>query len=107
MNRLTYKCQHPGDLTQELVDASVRFFEERGYSLGVDWPYKGTVVPLAWYGKDKRVVSIMFKVNRRLYLKEGSSVKSKKYGVISRVVSEFLEMIRLDAAIFSSYDGGR
>jgi len=39
----------PFHTPQELVDASVRFFEERGYSLGVDWPYKGTIVPLAWY----------------------------------------------------------
>jgi len=89
------------------VDASVRFFEERGYSLGVDWPYTGTIVPLAWYGKDKQVASIMLEVNRRLYLEDGTSVKSKGYGEISRVVREFLEMIRLDAAIFSSYDGGR
>ena len=87
------------------MDASVRFFEARGYSLGVDWPYEGTIVPLAWYGKDKRVASIMLEVNRKLYLEEGTSVKSEGYGEISRVVREFLEMIRLDAsrdnAIFS------
>lgn len=88
----------PFHTPQELVDASVRFFEARGYSLGVDWPYKGTIVPIAWHGKDKRVSSIMLEVNRRLYLKDGTSVKSEGYGEISRVVREFLEMIRLDAS---------
>ena len=79
------------------MDASVRFFEERGYSLGVDWPYEGTIVANAWHGKDKRVTSIMLEVNRRLYLEDGTSVKSQGYGEISRVVREFLEMIRLAA----------
>ena len=83
----------PFHTPQELVDASVRFFEERGYSLGVDWPYKGTIVPLAWHGKDKRVSSIMLEVNRRLYLEDGTSVKSESYGEACRVIREFLQIL--------------
>ena len=67
----------PFHTPQEMVDASIRFFEERGYSLGVDWPYKGTIVPSNYYGKDKRVKSIMLEVNRRLYLQDGTSGKSR------------------------------
>ena len=40
----------------------------------------------------------MLEVNRRLYLEDGTIVKSKGYGEIARVVREFLEMIRLDAS---------
>ena len=78
---------------QELVDASVRFFEERGYSLGVDWPYKGTIVPLAWHGKDKRVASIMLEVNRRLYLEDGSSDKNGNYDLVRQIIQDYLDMI--------------
>ncbi len=75
------------------MDASVRFFEERGYSLGVDWPYKGTIVPLAWYGKDKRVISIMLEVNRKLYLEDGSSGKNGDYDLVRQIIQDYLDMI--------------
>ena len=51
---------------QKLIDASIAHFEQRGFSIGVDWPYKGTIVPLEHYQKNKKVNSIMLEVNRKL-----------------------------------------
>lgn len=34
---------------QELIDLSISFFENAGYTLGIDWPYKGSIVPLEHY----------------------------------------------------------
>ncbi len=79
---------------QKLIDASIQFFKEKGYSLGVDLPYSGAIVPLQYYKKDANVQSIMLEVNRGLYLKEPSNQKNNQYPEIKQVVQEFLELIR-------------
>ena len=79
---------------QNLIDASIQFFKEKGYSLAVDKPYSGAIVPLQYYKKDVHVQSIMLEVNRGLYLKELSKEKNRDYSEIKQVVQEFLELIR-------------
>lgn len=79
---------------QNLIDASIAYFEQKGYSIGVDWPYKGTIVPLAHYQKNEKVNSIMLEVNRELYLNEPSNEKSKKYNETKKIVARFIEMIK-------------
>lgn len=41
-----------------------------GWTVAVDRPYAGTLVPAAWYRCDPQVLSVMIEVNRRLYLEE-------------------------------------
>ena len=79
---------------QKLIDASIAYFDQSGYSLGVDWPYKGTIVPLAHYQKNKKVASIMLEVNRVLYLNEPSNVKSEKFNETKKIVVGFMDMIK-------------
>lgn len=79
---------------QNLIDTSIAFFAKKGYSLGVDWPYKGAIVPLQYYTKDQNVQSVMLEINRRLYLNEPSNEKSVRYHEIKQVVQEYLNVIR-------------
>ena len=79
---------------QKWIKASVRFFEEKGYSLGVDQPYSGAIVPMPYYKKNKNVQSIMLEINRRLYLQEPTNEKSSKYQKTKQIVQEFLNLIR-------------
>jgi N-formylglutamate deformylase len=79
---------------QKLIDASITYFEQKGFSIGVDWPYKGTIVPLAHYQKNKKVNSIMLEVNRKLYLNEPSNEKSEKYNETKKIIGGFIEMIK-------------
>lgn len=78
-----------------LVDASLKFFKERGYSVDVNSPYSGTIVPLGHYETNKKVQSIMLEVNRKLYLKGGTNQKSAGYEETKSMVKEYLEMIRI------------
>jgi N-formylglutamate amidohydrolase len=84
---------------QKLIDVSIAYFEQRGFSIGVDWPYKGTIVPLAHYQKNKKVNSIMLEVNRELYLNEPSNEKSEKYNETKKIIAEFIEMIKIEIEI--------
>jgi N-formylglutamate amidohydrolase len=79
---------------QKLIDASIAYFEQKGFSIGVDWPYKGTIVPLAHYQKNKKVNSIMLEVNRKLYLNEPLNEKSERFNEIKEIVKSYLESIR-------------
>lgn len=79
---------------KELIDISVDFFNSKGYSLGIDLPYTGSIVPIEHYRKSKNVQSIMLEINRKLYLKENSKEKSEYYETTKRVTEEFMNVIR-------------
>lgn len=79
---------------QKYIDASIHYFEKLGYSLGIDWPYCGSIVPLKHYQKDNRVSSIMLEINRRLYLNEPSNEKSNRYFKTKEIVQGYLKMLR-------------
>lgn len=58
---------------ERLIDFSKEFFNGRGYSVEINTPYAGSVVPIEYFKKDKRVASIMIEINRSLYMdKEGN-----------------------------------
>lgn len=73
-----------------LIDIAKNYFNKFGYSLGVDWPYQGSIVPLEFYQKNKNVYTIMLEVNRKLYLKENTNEKSDSYNEIKRITSGFI-----------------
>lgn len=78
----------------ELKEKSIQFFRDKGFSLGIDQPYSGTIVPMEHYKKNKEVKSIMLEINRGLYLVPGTNQKSDNYFQIKEVVKEFIELIR-------------
>lgn len=84
----------PYHTPQVLIGISADFFEKAGYSLGIDWPYQGSVVPLEHYQKNKNVHTIMLEINRRLYLNGTSNEKSKDYNHIKSLVSAFIKEIK-------------
>ncbi len=53
-------------------------FLEQGYSVAINSPFAGSMVPTQYYQQDKAVESIMIEVNRRLYYDEHT--KSRKSG---------------------------
>lgn len=55
---------------QQLIDDCTELFRNAGFSVEVNHPYAGTMVPLKYYGKDNRVSSILIEVNRRVYLRD-------------------------------------
>lgn len=84
----------PYHTPKALIDFSVEFFERSGYSLGVDWPYKGSLVPLEHYQKNRKVHSIMLEINRKLYLKGSANERSGNYEEIKKVVRAFISEMK-------------
>jgi N-formylglutamate amidohydrolase len=77
-----------------LVKLAESFFENTGYTLGVDKPYSGAIVPLEHYHKNKNVQSIMLEINRALYLNEPGNEKSSNYAKIKMVTQEFMRVMK-------------
>lgn len=53
-----------------LLSNLCEYFVKKGLTIAINEPFSGTRVPIKYYGKDKRVQSIMIEVNRKLYLNE-------------------------------------
>jgi len=59
-----------------LRDAICKKVRGLGYSVKVDTPFEAAITPMKYYQKDKRVVSVMFETNRRLYMNESDMTRS-------------------------------
>jgi N-formylglutamate amidohydrolase len=64
----------------------IKSVETNGYTLGIDTPYSGSIVPMEYYQKDPRVTSIILEVNRRMYLNEPTNEKSQNYNKTKEIV---------------------
>jgi N-formylglutamate deformylase len=71
-------------------DAIVAAVREYGYSITVDAPFSGALVPLVFYRKDRRVRSVMIEVNRRMYMDEGSGLKNREFEQVRAVVGRLI-----------------
>jgi N-formylglutamate deformylase len=80
---------------KHIIDESINYFETKGYTLGIDTPYSGSIVPMEYYQKDKRVTSIMLEVNRRMYLNEPTNEKSDRYFKTKETVQDYIKFLKL------------
>jgi N-formylglutamate amidohydrolase len=62
-----------------LTSLAVRLCREAGWTVAVNRPFAGALVPMAHYRKDARVRAVMIEVNRRLYLDELTSARGATF----------------------------
>ena len=77
----------------------VRFekeIESSGYSTVRNQPFRGTVVPIKHFQKDRRVQSLMVEINRWLYLAEDYSVDSERSEMLVKILRRVGEMLEGD-----------
>jgi N-formylglutamate amidohydrolase len=58
-----------------LLDSVREAFLKLGYSVAINHPFAGTIVPLPYYTQEARVLSIMIEINRKLYMHEDTGEK--------------------------------
>lgn len=69
-----------------LEQAFVTAFQQAGWSVAVNEPFAGAIVPASRYGKDPRVFAIMIEVNRNLYLDRQSTQPCRQWdGIAGRI----------------------
>lgn len=75
---------------QYLINLFMLKFESCGFSVGINSPYSGTIVPLGHYKKNKNVESIMIEINKKLYFDEYGCNQSK-LSELQQIVSSIFE----------------
>ena len=78
---------------KELEELAVSFFKFLGYKTEINKPYAGTIVPMKYYQKDKRVLSIMIEINRGLYLKKDSNEKNDHFEKLKKEIEALESLI--------------
>lgn len=68
-------------------------FSKRGYSVGINVPFAGTIVPMKYYQRDRRVESVMIEVNRKLYIDRMAN-KSQNYERVRKDIRDILNNIK-------------
>lgn len=79
----------PFHTPDNLIETVIKFLEQRGYSTAVNAPFAGTIVPMRFYQRDKRVLSIMIEINRGLYMNDDGS-RNERFSVIRADVQALL-----------------
>jgi N-formylglutamate deformylase len=64
----------------ELADALHDALTDEDFRVRFDSPFAGSFVPLAYYGRDDRVTSVMLEVRRGLYCDESTGRLSASFG---------------------------
>ena len=68
-------------------------FEKSNFTVKYNAPFKGSVVPLKFYNKDKRVQSVMIEVRRDLYMNEESGEKNNNFYDIKNVLEKIIKKL--------------
>ena len=78
-----------GHTPKLLLRRAIAYFQRKGYTVGVNWPYAGSMVPLRFLGDD-RVQSLMVEINRDLYVIDPHRKIWRNYAQMKRNIGGFL-----------------
>ena len=78
-----------GHTSPELLALAEGFFRGHGFTVGVNVPFSGTMVPNRFFGKDPRVQSLMIEVRRDLYMDEATAERHAGFTRIQSNLSDF------------------
>lgn len=76
-----------------LRDNIAAAFREKGYETGIDTPFSGSLVPNAFYGKDKRVMSVMMEIRKDLYMDEETGARNVRFSRVQEDVAAIMAAI--------------
>jgi len=74
----------------ELADEVLEGFRKLGYSVALNRPFAGALVPATFFRSDANVSALMIEVNRSLYMDEGTGAKSSRFDEIRAAVAQVL-----------------
>ena len=68
----------------ELAGIFVDAFAAEGWTVGLNAPFSGAMVPSRYFGLDKRVAALMIEVRGDVYLEEGTGAPSPSFEEVSK-----------------------
>lgn len=77
----------------QLVDIATQYLERAGYSVAINRPFAGTIVPMAHYHANASVSSLMIEVSRGLYMDEATGEQRPDFEAIASVLRRLLSVL--------------
>lgn len=75
------------------LDALKEIIKKYNFSYAENFPFAGSIVPELYYlRKDKRVISVMIEINKKIYMDE-NMVKNDKFDVLKDMIQEYIRVI--------------
>lgn len=71
-----------------LLNYTLNYFSNHGYSIEVNNPYSGCIIPKPFFMKNNNVKGIMIEVNKRLYM-NGMAVESERVEQLRKVMNTY------------------
>ena len=78
--------------SEKLKNSFGELFEKSNFTVKYNAPFKGSIVPLKFYNKDKEVQSIMIEIRRDLYMNEKSGEKNYKFNKIKKTLEKIINI---------------
>tara|TARA_B100000497_G_scaffold105354_1_gene121566 strand:+ start:102 stop:869 length:768 start_codon:yes stop_codon:yes gene_type:complete len=78
--------------SKKLTGFVVEYFKSKGYSVSINTPYSGSMVPLKYYRSSPKLSSIMIEINRKLYMNETTKEKLEGGGEFKRMQGAIQEL---------------
>ena len=95
----------PFHTPSELTHMTRDYFEQKGYTVAINAPFSGTMVPMKYYRKEPNVSSLMLEINRKLYMDPEGNPHTG-YLNLKQQVGDWLEGIRTFALEDKQTNGG-
>jgi N-formylglutamate amidohydrolase len=77
----------------EATSRAIRKSLDATYSVLENAPYRGSMVPSDFYGRDSQVASIMIEIRRDLYMDEHTGAKLETFALIQERMTKVLESL--------------
>ena len=78
--------------SKKLTECVVGFFKSKGYSVSINTPYAGSIVPLKYFRSSLKLSTIMIEVNRKLYMNEMTKEKLEGGGEFQKMQEAIQEL---------------
>ena len=75
-----------------IIEILKKYFSDCGYSVKIDDPFAGTLIPMKYYQQDKRVHGVMIEINRKLY-QDDKMKKSSNYPQLKKDIQAALRLL--------------
>ncbi len=78
---------HTPKVLQDLLENN---FKDSGFSVKINSPFSGTIVPMDYYKKNNKVMSVMIEINRKIYMNEENFEANENLNNIGRKISRIV-----------------
>lgn len=70
-------------------------FDRLGFSVEINRPFAGSIVPMRYFQKDSRVSSVMIELNRKLYMDEFIGKKNHRFDELKNILQRKIRGLEL------------